>query len=255
MVAYFHLDLFTCSSIIWSREKNDQSDANGAMCTLAPSPIGCDRNDDVECIRGKGANFFGAITMVTPVGVVFASSLLTVLGAFTLHVYTSEKQLQPTRKDKNSKKRSETKQNTPVEQEQSEENQNNKEEMSARYEKQALKLYSGPLVAFLFRYAHGVVGFFWVSLFFPLGGLFNISIRPKAQALRKIIEISRFLGIIEVVVAGGETPNVMDYISFDNPEDNDDQPSTQGRNSAHQRAYEAFGIYFEDDYDIDEEVE
>ncbi|GFH61400.1 predicted protein [Chaetoceros tenuissimus] len=97
----------------------------------------------------------------------------------------------------------------------------------------------------------------WFSVFYPLGGLFNILIytRPKVQALRKIIDISRFMGFIVVVVAGGETPNVMDYISADHQQDDDNHSISPSRNSALERVCKALGYDFGDDFDIDAEVQ
>ena len=167
----------------------------GSMCYLTPSPVGCNRYDDVECIRGKGAIITGAITIVVPGCAVFLA-LLIVLGAFILHVYTSEKQLQPT-KQKENKKTKEKDQNSPVEingeeSNQDSEQQNDKGELSAlqRYQKEALELvltksaifqsslyiftfllvYSGSLIVTVSGFTHGVVGFWWYSILYPLGG-------------------------------------------------------------------------------------
>ncbi|GFH61399.1 hypothetical protein CTEN210_17875 [Chaetoceros tenuissimus] len=124
----------------------------GAMCYLGPSPTGCNTNDEIECIRGKGAHLVGAILIVLPLAAIFVA-LLTVLGAFTLHVYTSEKQLQPTKQGTAKKAEEKETDDSPDEKsdnspqevevdENKEPEQNQQEELSAfqRYEKQALKL-------------------------------------------------------------------------------------------------------------------
>lgn len=80
--------------------------------------------------------------------------------------------------------------------------------------------------------------------------------RPKVQALRKVLpEIPRLIGFIIVVLAGGETPNVMEYLSSNIQQDEDIHPVPPARNSALQRLCEVFGFSFESDYGIDAEVE
>lgn len=82
--------------------------------------------------------------------------------------------------------------------------------------------------------------------------------RPKVQALRKVIpEIPRFTAFLIVLASGGETPNVMDLLSSSHNEDdnNNNAPQNEIRNSALERACRVFGFHFEDDYDIDAEVQ
>ena len=130
--------------------------------------------------------------------IIFAS-LLTVLAAFTFHVYRSEKQLQPVKHDHNEKKTKEEEQDIPREVFDEEDtgdykNQINEEQdkLSAheRYQKQALELvltksailqstlyiiaflfvYSGPFLVVASGFTHSEVIFWWFSIFYPLGG-------------------------------------------------------------------------------------
>ena len=66
----------------------------GSMCYIAASPVGCENVDDKECTRGVGANKTTAFTVIASLVTIFVA-LFLVLGAFSLHVYFSEKQLQP----------------------------------------------------------------------------------------------------------------------------------------------------------------
>lgn len=89
------------------------------------------------------------------------------------------------------------------------------------------------------------------NLVFFQTGFFNILIytRPKVQALRKIIDISRIEGFIVVIVAGGETPNVMDYIySSDHPQDVVNPELAPFKNSVLERACRVFGYSFDEGY-------
>lgn len=159
----------------------------GAMCYLVSSPLRCSLNDDVECVRGDGSVVMSAIFIIIPVAAIFVA-LLTVLGAFTLHVYKSEKQLQPTKQDAGKNAKEEEAGVSPIE---AEVNQN-QEEFSAfqRYEKQALELVLTKsaifqsclyIFAFLLAYSGALlfigsgmiphdVFVWWFSIFYPLGG-------------------------------------------------------------------------------------
>lgn len=69
------------------------------------------------------------------------------------------------------------------------------------------------------------------------------------------------MGFIAVVVAGGETPNVMDYLSSDHPQDDDivsvspTVSPSPSRNDALERVCKILGYDFGDDFDIGAEVQ
>ena len=175
----------------------------GSMCYLTAYPAGCERNDDI-CERGEGAAIVATFSIITTLVIVFAL-LLIVLGAFSLHVYRSEKRLQPKTDDRNEKKTKEQQgevekyipKEIPDEEdiEQDSNNQDGKDgekELSAhqRYQKQALELvltksailqssiyiiaflfvYSGPFIIITSGFTHSEVVFWWTSFFYPIGG-------------------------------------------------------------------------------------
>ena len=79
--------------------------------------------------------------------------------------------------------------------------------------------------------------------------------RPKVQALRKVIpEIPRFPGFLIVLVAGGETPNVMDLLSNSHNEEDNNAPRNVSWNSAMERACNIFGFNHDHD-DLEAEVQ
>ena len=75
----------------------------GNVCVISDSPVGCGKTPNQECERGEGANITNMATAVASLVTVFIA-LFLVLGAFTLHVYFSEKQLQPSKKETKQKR-------------------------------------------------------------------------------------------------------------------------------------------------------
>ena len=76
-------------------------------------------------------------------------------------------------------------------------------------------VYLGPIIALVSGYNQNTlqVVFWWTSVFFPLGGMFNMIIytRPKVQAVKKSIpQMPRIFCFLVVLLSGGETPNRMD---------------------------------------------
>lgn len=287
----------------------------GSLCYLTASPVGCEVTEGQECTRGNGAQTTVAFTVIASVITVFVS-LFVVLGAFTLHVFLSEKQLQPTKKKTqeltslrekeensgvvvpheddeinnhniaqnegaflvNNNQGEET--SNPVttpdldETKEDEEANSQKEDAFAKYAKQAMDLkltksaviqsslyilafffvYCGPIIALATGITHSETMFWWISIFYPLGGLFNMIIytRPKVKAARKVLpDLPRFVGFLIVLVSGGETPNLIDIMgqSYEN-ENNVPSGPPPAFNSDF---YRLFGI--EPSFDLDAEIE
>lgn len=288
----------------------------GSLCYLTASPVGCEVTEGQECTRGDGAQKTVAFTVIASVITVFVA-LFVVLGAFTLHVFLSEKQLQPTKKNKTKaltslriKKEGSSriephehvKVNDPNENvaqnegaflvnniqgeeifdpittqdldetKEDEEASNQQEDAFAKYAKQAMDLkltksaviqsslyilafffvYCGPIIALVTGITHSETFFWMISIFYPLGGLFNMIIytRPKVKAVRKVLpDIPRPIGFIVVLLSGGETPNLIDIIGQSN-ENNGPEGPPSGFNSAF---YRLFGI--DPSVNLDAEIE
>ncbi|GFH55748.1 hypothetical protein CTEN210_12224 [Chaetoceros tenuissimus] len=262
---------------------------NGASCYIASSPLGCGKDDEQECVRGEGARKTNALAVVF-VFIVFIA-LFCVLGAFSLHVYRSEKQLQPTKakaKEVIAQKKKESEdvfvENGKIRQEALDAQVNEEapspareNEAVLRYAKQAMDLVltksavgqsSLYIFAFMLIYIGPIISrvkgqsirfdevMFWItSIFYPLGGFFNMIIytRPKVKALKKVVpELSNFMAFLAVLVSGGETPNVMDIMETSN-ENNDNTPSRSHNNSRLDRLQRALG--FEERDNLYEEIE
>ncbi|GFH55864.1 hypothetical protein CTEN210_12340 [Chaetoceros tenuissimus] len=288
----------------------------GSMCVVADRPAGCEKTPDQECVRGEGANttivFTGIATLVT----VFIA-LFLVLGAFTLHVYFSEKQLQPSKRKLTSLRRNnnhdeveeEEKSNEGLQEVLSPLGQDNDPEIIAssverslrdyhdkegfehndcsndeeeeinvlsKYEQQALDLvltkaavvqsslyifafmlvYSGPIITLILGYTQSQVVFWFVSVFYPLGGMFNMIIytRPKVQAVKKSIpRMPRIICFVIVLMSGGETPNLMDIMASQEQNIREQQLSARSAAKYTSRLAHSFG--FPENADLEVEIE
>lgn len=217
----------------------------GSICYIASSPIGCEKMENEECVRGEGGknlyinplalyHFFvsnlqllkhdftalmtAALTTMASLVTIFVA-LFFVLGAFTLHVYQSEKLLQPTGEAREALTSLRERENAAA----------------IKYAKQAMELkltksaiaqsslyivsfffvYSAPCIAIASGLTHSETMFWWISIFLPCGGLFNMLVytRPKVKAVRKVIpDLPYFIAFFLVLLEGGETPNLMDLI-------------------------------------------
>lgn len=316
---WLHILIWTYSSAvaIYALAKGQINPTRGgSMCYITASPVGC---IDKECTRGAGANKTTAFTVIASVVTIFIA-LFLVLGAFSLHVYFSEKQLQPAkgqltplrrknkdaledeeqvieqgeepkegneieeaieRDEESAKEGQDPKDEEPDEEEVAEQAENTVEgkrnDAIERYAKQAMELvltksaivqsslyifafffvYCGPVVGLATGYRHSEIIFWWVSIFYPLGGLFNMIIytRPKVQAVRKVVaDLPRLLAFIIILVSGGETPNIMDLMASSTPQgegqERDYRPPSS-RNSALERACRVFGFAVNDDIDAE----
>ena len=86
--------VYSISVTVYSLAKGQINPTNyGASCFIAAKPLGCDKSDDQECIRGEGARKTNVLAVLFLLGITFVA-LFYVLGAFSLYVYRSEKQLQ-----------------------------------------------------------------------------------------------------------------------------------------------------------------
>lgn len=212
-------------------------------------------------------------------GITFIASLVTifvalfvVLGAFTLHVYQSEKQLQPTGELREALTSLREKKN-----ENGEEGAREEEETAAiKYAKQAMELkltksaivqsslyivsfffvYSAPCIAILSGSMHSETMFWVISIFLPLGGLFNMIIytRPKVKAVRKVLpDLSRFIGFLAVLISGGETPNLIDIMDDDSNENDVTSAPPPARDPRSLALFRMFGI--EPSLDLNAEIQ
>ncbi|GFH59572.1 predicted protein [Chaetoceros tenuissimus] len=154
-------------------------------------------------------------------------ALFFVLGAFILHVYQAEKQLQPTGEAREALTSLRERENAIQEEEE--------ETAAIKYAKQAMELkltksavvqsslyivsfffvYSAPCIAIASGLTHSEAMFWRISIFLPCGCLFNMIVytRPKVKAVRKVIPyLPYFIAFFLVLLDGGETPNLMDLI-------------------------------------------
>lgn len=219
---WLHILIWTYSSAvaIYALARGQINPTNGgSMCYITASPVGC---IDKECTRGVGANKTTAFTVIASLVTIFIA-LFLVLGAFSLHVYFSEKQLQPSKRktkeltslrkhkgalvleDEESvqekRKRDDSAEGNHEDEKSTEENhedeesaQENREDAIEKYARQAMELvltksaivqsslyifafffvYCGPIVGLAMGYRHSEIMFWWISIFYPLGGEFLI---------------------------------------------------------------------------------
>ncbi|GFH46304.1 hypothetical protein CTEN210_02778 [Chaetoceros tenuissimus] len=288
----------------------------GNMCVISDSPVGCEKTPNQECERGEGANTTNIATAVASLVTVFIA-LFLVLGAFTLHVYFSEKQLQPSKEKQGkltslrkrpnkefSKNESEEKKNEEITEFLSspdpkmesmqislaiEESKNDVEEAKqqdqerevkplSKHEQEALDLvltksavaqsslyifafmivYLGPIIALVSGYNQNTlqVVFWWTSIFYPCGGVFNILIytRPKVQAVKKSIPLMpRIICFLIVLLSGGETPNLMDIMA--SPEQNFREQQLSERSATNYGARLAVSYGFPENANLEAEIE
>lgn len=248
---WLHILIWTYSSAvaIYALARGQINPTNGgSMCYITASPVGCINK---ECKRGVGANKTTAFTVIASLVTIFIA-LFLVLGAFSLHVYFSEKQLQPSKRktkdltslrkykgalaleDEESalekRKHEESREGNHEENEESAERnqkdeesaheesdlaegnhkdednedkestkdnhkdeesaQENREDAIEKYARQAMELvltksaivqsslyifafffvYCGPIVGLAMGYRHSEIMFWWISIFYPLGG-------------------------------------------------------------------------------------
>ena len=165
-----------------------------------------------------------ALTSIASLVTIFVAFFF-VLGAFTFHVYQSEKQLQPTGEARKALTSLREK----------EKDKEEEEAAAIKYAKQAMELAltksaivqsSLYIVSFFFVYSavcialasglqHSEAMFWIVSIFYPIGGLFNMIVytRPKVKAVRKVLpDLPYFIAFFLVLLEGGETPNLMDLL-------------------------------------------
>ena len=311
---WLHLLIWTysVSATIYALAKGQiNATKGGNMCVISDSPVGCEKTPNQECERGNGANTTNAATAVASLVTVFIA-LFLVLGAFTLHVYFSEKQLQPSKekqrpltslrktpqelpKNDDGKKEENNEvseilspldqKNDPESIPTSEENEHDEEEEAgnnvddneqyvnqlSKYEQQALDLvltksavvqsslyifafmivYLGPIIALVSGYNQNTlqVIFWWTSIFYPLGGVFNMIIytRPKVQAVKKARPpMPKIVCFILVLLSGGETPNLMDLMA-------EERLPSRPPSNLNSRLARAFG--FSAEYNLDAEIE
>ena len=217
---------------------------------------------------------------ILPVIFVFIC-LVSVLGrSFTCYIYTAEKQIQPRNRAHDSPAANQEEQpNRVVVIHQGMDLTKQAAFQSILYILSFILVYSGPLVAIILRAFNGFgsesskIFLHWItSLFFPLGGFFNIVIytRPKVMALRKIHpEIPKFISFLIIILSGGQVPDLpvaqdnhppISAISVSQEVDANDVVLVDNHNqeslkSSLARWIEAFGYEISEDVDIDEEID
>ncbi|GFH61639.1 hypothetical protein CTEN210_18115 [Chaetoceros tenuissimus] len=183
---------------------------HGGVCMIAPRPFDCVTNGE-ECTRGENANRSVLLFSIILVVIVFLL-LIIVLVTFTCYMYNAEKAIQPTSGSNNDNAQRRTHKGMDLTKQAA--------HQSILYILAFLLVYSGTILALILRLLkveNTAVTFWFVSLFYPIGGFLNMIIytRPKVQALKKLIpELPNFVAFFIVILAGGETPSLAD-LGFD----------------------------------------
>ena len=99
---FFIAATFLFPTIALVRKDINESNGSGTMCFIASSPHDCGRDGHPDCVRGPDADIYAGIFGAVG-GTVFIC-LLIVLGMFTHHVYSIERQLASTTAKSTSKK-------------------------------------------------------------------------------------------------------------------------------------------------------
>lgn len=178
---------------------------------MVPRPFDCVTNGE-ECTRGENANRSSLLFSIFPVLIVFLL-LIIVLGTFTCYIYRVEKAIQPT--DKSETNNDDTVR-THKRIHEGMDLTKQAAQQSILYILAFMLVYSGTILALILRLLkveNTVVIFWFISLFYPIGGFLNMIIytRPKVHALKKLIpELPILICFVIVILAGGETPSLAD---------------------------------------------
>ena len=217
---------------------NFNPSGEGSVCIMMDNPKSCSTDPETygQCIRGKNAPKDSIFTVVLPL-VLSCFAIIVNLVRLTIHVYFEEKMLQKSRQsdsagaeidDSNGccrrhSRHQEIETEPPSDQENlTPQNQAKSLAMqslgqSSLYICACILVNFFPIVAYIFAaigkprpdFVH------WgVSLFWPLGGFFNILIytRPKVTKMRRVYpelsHFSWFVLFLVIVVSGGEVPEI-----------------------------------------------
>jgi len=211
----------------------------GSMCSIMDLPIECSiANSDTQCIRGQNAPKDSLYIIVIPVVLAFLVLILNLL-RLTVYVYSEERLMRGQAaedEDRNTSLWEKLKAAPGVccsnHHSDLQQDQNGIQQHSLS--KQSLVQSTLYIVAYLVTYTNPMVGFVqgflgiprtsmvsWAlfSIFWPLGGLFNIIIytRPKVAATRrehpKYAHSSWFLIFRFVIFSGGEVPTDTNFLA------------------------------------------
>jgi len=222
-----------------ARDNFNPSGGEGSVCIMMDNPKSCSTDPDIygQCIRGENAPKDSIYTVVLPLVLSFFAIFVN-LFRLTIHVYFEEKLLRESRQsdnagtevDKNTSgccRRYSRHQGIETEPPSDEENQfpPNQAKSLAMQSLGQSSLYICayiivnffPIIAYVFAaigkpqpdFVH------WgLSLFWPLGGFFNILIytRPKVDKIRRVYpefsNVSWFVLFLVIVLSGGEVPEI-----------------------------------------------
>ncbi|GFH46252.1 hypothetical protein CTEN210_02726 [Chaetoceros tenuissimus] len=231
----------------------------GDYCSMVDKPIGCSKNEEEECVRGKHANL-DAILLYAPI--VFCAGMLIMSNftRLTIHVYRAEQMMRLERAQQS---------NANENDKDSAENYSFCKEIMAytcgrccrrssnRDEEQAPRtlafesfiqsslwvavfvMINIPPVSIFFFKAGGLpfdkldFAVWGISTLTPLGGAFNIFTytRPKVQKSRRVYpqleDAPYWVLFLIVVFSGGETPKEIDLYSNSNREGRSPNPSNE----------------------------
>jgi hypothetical protein len=200
----------------------------GSVCVIIDKPLSCsiDPKTYGDCVRGQNAYLASSFLLVLPFLLSFAMVIIN-LARFTFHVYQQEQMFKPTNQEPTSGSDGEgrirgTSSAANVE------TIPDEGSSSASLVKQALVQSSLYIASFIICYVAPVISFivvalripspawtFWfTSIFWPLGGFFNILIytRPKVSRYKDSNpEYSRLHVFLIIVLSGGEVPTEIDF--------------------------------------------
>jgi hypothetical protein len=206
--------------------------AEGSLCMMVGKPLQCNIDPEIygDCDRGQNAYFASLFLAVLPVALSFVTIIIN-LARFTFHVYQQEQMFKPTNQEPTNGG-SDGNGRTNGASSAADVDSNIRDEdsriVSGSLAKQSLvqsSLYIasfiicwfGPTITAImvaFRMPPPAWTFLCVSIFWPLGGFFNILIytRPKVSRYKESNpEYSRIYVFLIVVLSGGEVPTEIDF--------------------------------------------
>ena len=208
----------------------------GSLCMMIGKPLRCNIDPKTygDCARGQNAPLASLFLVVLPLVLSFAMIIIN-LARFTLNVYQQEQMFKPTNQEPTSGSdgnecRNDTSSAADVD-------SGIRDEGSRRVPgslaKQSLVQSSLYIASFIICYFPITISIimaalhmippawtYWcVSIFWPLGGFFNILIytRPKVSRYKDSNpEYSRLYVFLIIVISGGEVPTEIDFVGDQN---------------------------------------
>ena len=199
---------------------------NGSLCMMIDKPLHCNVDPKTygDCARGQNASLASLFLTVLPFVFSFAMVIINLV-RFTLHVYQQEQMFKPTTTSTPTRDSGD---GTPSSSAVNHDIESSRRRIPDSLAKQSLVQSGLYITSFFICYFAPTVAMimsalrmpppawlFWcVSIFWPLGGFFNILIytRPKVSRYKDSNpEYSKLYVFLIIVLSGGEVPTEIDF--------------------------------------------